>query len=244
MWCSVNTDRRFSHLPIGTLFSAVVIAAAYAVGPVIWHEGRAAEQRINATNHSVVVQLAAQWKVFSDPKIGIEFSYPNNRKVVVGCHYQTNCVALIGRTTWPDDYLVAFAVFDGTLETVAVDQAVFQKEGDHWVAKGRNGTHRVEQISGPGWRGLKSVVDCGISDSTGFHAGAGKCLWVVVTDGKRSIVADTQGTAPIDQDTMRSIQSLRFSSQLGGTWFEKKQISPGLRRRIAVLEPLSLVAKN
>jgi hypothetical protein len=53
-------------------------------------------------------------------------------------------------------------------------------------------------------------VDCGISDSSGFHAGAGDCLWVVMSNGERSVVADTPGTTAIDQNTMRSVLSIRF----------------------------------
>ena len=131
-------------------------------------------------------------------------------RIVGGCLDEKNCVAMVGKTAGAADYLLAFEVFDGSLETVAVDQAVFQKEGDHWVAKGRNATHPAETISGPGWRGLKAIVDCGVSDSAGFHGGAGECLWVVMSDGKRSVVADTQGTAPINQELLRSIESLRF----------------------------------
>ncbi len=102
-------------------------------------------------DHPVTVKRAAQttqWKVYHDPKFGIEFSYPNNMRIVSGCLGEKNCVAMVGKTAQPDDYLLAFEVFDGALETVAVDQAVFQKEGDHWIAKGRNVTHPAEAISG------------------------------------------------------------------------------------------------
>ena len=192
--------------------SAALIAVAFAAGCAIWQSGAAAAPRLSDRDHRTV-ELAAQttqWKVFHDPKNGIEFSYPDNMRIVGGCLDEKNCVAMVGQTARPDDYLLAFEVFDGSLETVAVDQAVFQKEGDHWVAKGRNATHPAETISGPGWRGLKAIVDCGVSDSAGFHGGAGECLWVVMSDGKRSVVADTQGTAPINQELLRSIESLRF----------------------------------
>ncbi len=192
---------------------AALFCVAVAAGCVIWQAGAAAEPRFANWHHPIIVQPAAQttqWKVYHDPKFGIEFSYPNNMRIVGGCLGEKNCVAMVGKAARPDDYLLAFEVFDGALETVAVDQAVFQKEGDHWIAKGRNATHPAEPISGPGWRGLKAVVDCGISDSGGFHGGAGECLWVVMSDGKHSVVADTQGTAPINQDLLRSIETLRF----------------------------------
>ena len=169
----------------------------------------------NTADDNGLVHLAAvdktEWKIYRDPNLEIEFLYPNNRYVTHGCHFSKKCAALVATTAPPDDYLVAFEVFDGALDSVAVDHAVFQKEGDYWIAKGRTGKHSVETLWGSGWQGLKSVVDCGVSDSNGFHAGAGECLWVVVSNGKRSIVADTRGTVPIDPDTMRSILSLRFS---------------------------------
>jgi hypothetical protein len=162
---------------------------------------------------TVAAAAPAEWKIFRDPRLGIEFSYPGDRKAIVGCHASKNCVAVGAPVARPDDYLLAFEVFDGSLDTVAVDQAVFQKEGDHWIAKGRNGTYPVELLSGPGWKGLKSVVDCGVSDASGFHAAAGECLWVAASNGRRSVVADTQGTVAVGQDIMRSILSLRFSDR-------------------------------
>jgi uncharacterized protein len=162
-----------------------------------------------------LAQLAAagqvKWKSFRDARLGIELSYPSNRAVKIGCHGSKNCIALIGKPMPDSDYLVAFEVFDGDLETVAVEKAVFEKQNDGWIARGRSGEHPVVPLAGPGWQGFKSTVDCGISDSSGFHAGAGECMWVVVSNGKRSVVVDTQGLVGIDEASMRSIQTIRFS---------------------------------
>lgn len=152
-----------------------------------------------------------KWKSFRDTHLGIEFSYPSNRKVRSGCHGSKNCIALIGEPMPNSDYLIALEVFDGDFETVAVDKAVFEKRSDGWIAKGRFSEHPVVPIAGSGWQGLKSIVDCGISDSNGFHAGAGECMWVVLSDGKRSVVVDTQGIVGIDEASMRSIQTFRFN---------------------------------
>ncbi len=212
---SVTEFRRSYEPQIAKIFAAVTILIASVAAGGRLQCLNAADARTDTAHDNGLAQLAAdktEWKTFRDPNLRIEFSYPNNRKVTMGCHFSNNCVALIAKFMRPGDYLVAFEVFDGALDAVAVEQAVFQKEGDHWIAKGRNAKHPVEPLSGSGWQGLKSVVDCGISDSTGSHAGAGECLWVVASDGKRSIVAETQGTVPIDQDTMRSILSLRFSA--------------------------------
>jgi hypothetical protein len=150
----------------------------------------------------------AEWLTFRDRGLGIAFSYPSNRRVVRDCRGTKNCVALVGKGARSSSYLIAFELFRGGLETVAVERGIFYKKHDGWVAKRRADTYPAEPIVGPGWQGLKAVVDCGISDSNGYHAG--ECLWVVLSNGWRSVVADTLGINGIDEDTMRSIQSIRF----------------------------------
>jgi uncharacterized protein len=162
-----------------------------------------------------LAQLAAtkqaEWKTFRDTNLGIEFSYPSNRKVKVGCRNSKSCIALIGKPMPNSEYLIAFEVFDGDLEKIAVEKAVFEKNNNVWIAKGRLGEHSVVPLAGLDWQGLKSTVDCGISDSKGFHAGAGECMWVVLSNGRRSVVVDTQGIVGNDEASMRSIQSIRFT---------------------------------
>jgi uncharacterized protein len=162
-----------------------------------------------------LAQLAATeqaaWKTFRDTNLGIEFSYPSNRKVKVGCRRSKSCIALIGKPMPNSEYLIAFEVFDGNLEQIAAEQAVFEKHNNGWIAKGRSGEHAVVPLAGRGWQGLKSTVDCGISDRQGFHAGAGECLWVVLSNGRRSVVVDTQGIVGNDEASMQSIQSIRFT---------------------------------
>jgi hypothetical protein len=207
-------SRRCSGPRMAKIIGAAIITVSGVVSAGLLHCFAEAATQTNTADGHGLVQLATadkpEWKIYRDPNLRIEFSYPNNRYVIHGCHLNKKCAAVVATTARPNEYLVAFEAFDGALDTIAADHAVFQKDGDHWIAKGRTGKHPVEALSGSGWRGLKSVVDCGISDSSGFHAGAGECLWVVVSNGKRSIVADTQGTAPIDPDVMRSILSLRF----------------------------------
>jgi hypothetical protein len=108
------------------------------------------------------------------------------------------------------EYLVAFEVFDGDLETVAAEKAVFEKKAKGWVAKGRSGEQTAIPLTGRDWQGLKAIVDCGISDGRGFHGVAGECLWVVISNGKRSVVADTQAVVGIDEVTMATIQTIRL----------------------------------
>jgi uncharacterized protein len=168
----------------------------------------------NAYEHRLA-QLAATpqaaWNTFRDAKLGIEFSYPRNRKVKVGCRRSKRCIALIGKPMPNSEYLMAFEVFDGDLEKIAAEKAVFEKHDSAWIAKGRSGEHAVVPLVGRGWQGLKATVDCGISDRQGFHAGAGECLWVVLSNGRRSVVMDTQGIVGNDAASMRSIQSIQFT---------------------------------
>jgi uncharacterized protein len=153
----------------------------------------------------------AAWKTFRDANLGIEFSYPRNRKVKVGCRRRKRCIALMGKPMPSSEYLIAFEVFDGDLDKIAAEQAVFKKHNSVWIAKGRSGEHAVVPLEGHGWQGLKATVDCGMSDRQGFHAGAGECLWVVLSNGRRSVVVDTQGIVGNDAASMRSIQSIRFT---------------------------------
>jgi len=43
-----------------------------------------------------------------------------------------------------------------------------------------------------------------------FHAAGGECLWALVSDGKRYVVADTQEVVGNDKDTEKSLLSLKL----------------------------------
>lgn len=151
------------------------------------------------------------WSAFSDAELGIAFSYPSQRQISPNCHASKRCVAL-ATANMPNqtEYVLAFDVFDGGLEQVATDQAVFSKNGSNWTAKGRNGEYPAEEFKSKGWQGIKAVVDCGVSDENGFHGAAGECLWAVLSNGKRTVVIDTQGLVGNDELSLRSIQSVQF----------------------------------
>lgn len=153
----------------------------------------------------------AKWNTFRDSRLGIEFSYPGNREVMRGCRGSNNCVALTSEWTAHSEYLIAFEVFEGDLERTAAAHTVFEKTAEKiWIAAGRSGRYAAVPLAGLGWQGLKATVDCGISDHSGFHAAGGECLWAVMSNGRRSVVADTQGIVGNDEVSLRSIQSLRF----------------------------------
>jgi uncharacterized protein len=150
-------------------------------------------------------------KIFRDRKLGISFSYGADRKAAKGCRGSPNCVALLAPGGSIDSYLLAFEVFGGPLEKVAVDQSVFVKKDGAWIARGRSAERPAEPISGKDWRGIQAVVDCGVSDpETGFHAEAGECLWAVLSNGRRSVVVDSQGLTGNDAASLETIRSFRF----------------------------------
>lgn len=79
------------------------------------------------------------------------------------------------------------------------------------MAKGKTAEQPVELLAGDGSQGLLAVVDCGVSDrEIGFHAAAGECLRAVLSNGRRSVVADSQGLAGNDAASRESIRSFRF----------------------------------
>jgi uncharacterized protein len=61
-----------------------------------------------------LAQLAATpqatWKTFRDTTLGIEFSYPSNRNVQVGCRRSKSCIALMGESMPHSAYVIAFEV--------------------------------------------------------------------------------------------------------------------------------------
>ena len=167
----------------------------------------------------------AQWQVYRNERMGISFEYLGNRRVE-GCDQRdgkgksaakggaglpANCVKIVGNRMGNSDYLMAFVLYQGPLEKVAQDEAGFDKQDGEWVTTYGPGRSKVERFAGRGWRGMQATISCGISDrETGFHAAGGDCYWGVMSDGTRTIVADTEGILGTDEDTMRSVRSLQF----------------------------------
>lgn len=147
---------------------------------------------------------------FSDPALGIAFDHASGRRTgpcpdVEGA----GCVALFEG----DKHVISLQVKDGAVGAVAAAEAGFERNADGvlMTTYGRFEPVAVEPFSGPGWTGLKARVTCGISDAeTGFHAAGGECLWAVIGDGERAVVASTQGILGLDDDTMRTLTSIRF----------------------------------
>jgi hypothetical protein len=154
-----------------------------------------------------------EWLIFRNATLGLSFAYPAGWVATAGCHGSRTCVGISEGKRGVDDYTLALEVFPGGLERVAIDKSVFRPRPGGWVAHGRSSEHPVEAVVGEGWRGLQAVVDCGISDRSIVHAAAGECLWTVLSDGRTSVVADTQGSSPVTEVVRRIIRSVRFVRQ-------------------------------
>jgi uncharacterized protein len=157
----------------------------------------------------------AEWATYSDPALGISFEYLANRKVVKPCPVRggEGCVALVGRDMKKGEYLIAFELKDGELESVASEEAGFERQEDGtWMTTyGRGDPQKVERFAGTGWKGMRATISCGVDGGgTGFHAVAGDCFWAVMGNGKRAVVVDTQGLVGTDRATMRSVTSFQF----------------------------------
>jgi uncharacterized protein len=155
----------------------------------------------------------AGWKTYHDPALGISFEYLENRQIKPCPERGGRCVALVGRGMDRNSpYLIAFEVVDGPLEQVAADKAGFERQDDgKWhTTYGRGESMPVESFAGHGWKGMRATIACGIDDEAGFHAAVGECFWAVMSNGKRSVVADTAGTMGTDEASQHSVQTLRF----------------------------------
>ncbi|MDN7911704.1 lysozyme inhibitor LprI family protein [Burkholderia cepacia] len=157
----------------------------------------------------------AGWKTYHDPALGISFEYLANRQVKKPCPEggSDHCVAIVGRNMTYSSRFISFEIVDGALEPVAEKEAGFVKQDDgKWVTSyGPGIPQEVERFSGPGWHGMSATIVCGISDpETGFHAAGGECYWAVLSNGKRSAVAGTQGIVGTDDATLHSVSTFRF----------------------------------
>ena len=156
---------------------------------------------------------SAGWPVFHDVGLGFTFAYPPGWTVMLGCHSSRRCIALFEGRRGVGDYALALEIFVGGLERTAGEKSVFRHVSNGWVAEGGFASHPAEPIEGADWHGLQAIVDFGVAGRHGMHSAAGECLWAVLSNGRTSVVADTQGTRPIGEDLRRVIQSVRFEEQ-------------------------------
>ena len=166
---------------------------------------------------SNIPAVPAGWKTYSDATTGIAFDYAPDRRTgdCPDIDEGVVCVALFAADAGKGagvEPLMLFQPIDGTLDSVAKDQAGFEKneQGVLMTTFGRFEPVPVETFTTRAGPGLKATVVCGIDDENGFHAGAGDCLWGVTGDGTHAVLATTQGRLGLDADTMKSLTSVRF----------------------------------
>lgn len=160
-----------------------------------------------------VPAVPAGWKTYSDAKTGLAFDYAPNRHTGDCPEIDEGVVCVALFETGQTEALIQFQPVDGALEAVAKEQAGFEAndKGVLMTTYGRFEPVAVERFVARGGPGLKATVTCGTGDDeTGFHAAGGECLWAVVGDGTRAVVATTQGRIGLDDDTLKSVASVRF----------------------------------
>ena len=128
---------------------------------------------------------------------GVSFEHARDLQTKPCFEQPTPCIIVFdpAAESWIAE-LFRITVYDGSLESVAAEQAGFvrREDGSLWTTYGRFMPVRVEALEINGHRALRATNSCGISDpENGFHAGAGVCLTVVISDGNRTAILDSSG---------------------------------------------------
>lgn len=122
---------------------------------------------------------------------GFSLQYPKGWKL----SQTQNCLTLDHPNKRPnEEYTLHLCLRQGSLEQAAEELFFYQENGVWMRSAGRDAPSPVQDISGPGWKGLRAYQTCGISDEeTGFHAYGGTCLMALLDSGRRQVVADSVG---------------------------------------------------
>lgn len=112
-------------------------------------------------------------------------------------HYGYGCACLTldhPKKRPQEEYTLHLCLRQGSLEQAAEELFFYQENGVWMRSAGRDAPSPVQDLSGPGWKGLRAYQTCGISDEkTGFHAYGGTCLMALLDSGQRQVVADSVG---------------------------------------------------
>lgn len=173
-------------------------------------------QSYNLRQYQLSMVPRKGWKEYTDKTLGVSFSYPSEYKIG-SCpqDYGENCVAILDKPQkMPySDYVIAFRVVNGGLKENAVKEAGFKYSDGKWIAfpaPAQSEPIEVEHFSFNNWQGMKVLITCGINDDLGFHAAGGDCFSGVISNGKNTVVADTQGIIGNDSQTFHIMETLRF----------------------------------
>ncbi|WP_265534692.1 DUF4087 domain-containing protein [Pseudomonas saponiphila] len=140
---------------------------------------------------------------------GFSLQYPKGWKL----GQTQNCLTLDHPKKRPqEEYTLHLCLRQGSLEQAAEELFFYQENGVWMRSAGRDAPSPVQDLSGPGWKGLRAYQTCGISDEeTGFHAYGGTCLMALLDSGQRQVVADSVGFFQ-DFATLDAIlHSIRFA---------------------------------
>jgi hypothetical protein len=146
------------------------------------------------------------------PALGISLSFLSNQRARPCGATEPRCIEIYGRRMGQQMILLSLQAVNEPLEQAAENKAGFQQTDGQWMTTyGRGVPVPVEHFSGPGSTGMKAVIACAIDDpETGFHPVAGECLWAVLSDGLRSVLATTDGYLGPAELTKDMIGSLKF----------------------------------
>jgi uncharacterized protein len=156
-------------------------------------------------------QPPALKKLYQSRDLGVSLRLGANRSVKP-CERESRCVEIFGFQLGHRTMLLRLQAVDEPLEKAAQEQAGFElRDGEWFTTFGRFKPVQVDRFSGRGWTGMEAVVICGTEDKeTGFHAAGGECLWAVLSNGRRSILATTDGYEEPDKRTAEMLGSLNF----------------------------------
>jgi uncharacterized protein len=220
----VCRDRRLGRLDVDML-SAYWRAVDLAAQPkAVIQDQRAWLKRRDACGDSrcltdlygqrIAALKAAQpagWSHYSDRSLGVSFDLLANRSVQP-CDGQPSCLSIRGWLNAQRLELIEISVLNGPIEKAAREQALYEFKDGRWMTTAGPGQPvPVERFNADGLAGMRATVTCGLEDKeTGYHAGAGDCLSVVLSNGKRSVVIDVEGRSSDIPATLRTVNSVRL----------------------------------
>jgi hypothetical protein len=153
---------------------------------------------------------ASGFRIFSTPTFTAEVPDSWTMKLSEKTCYQFSAPG----KTQSEDYSLEICAVEKGLDNAAYDSGIFDKDDKgNWITiAGQGGSKTAEVVlNHDGWQGIQAKIDCGIEDpQSGFHAAAGDCYWAVTSNGKRSLIIDTQGLYRDFDTVSRVVKSLRI----------------------------------
>jgi hypothetical protein len=174
---------------------------------------------------AATAQTRGATKTYRDERRGIEFSYAS-RRLVAACPSSgrepadPDCAAVYRKKAdvGSDAFVAQLTFSEGAFEA-ALAKAGFQKRTEGWFIPDNFQGGEAEEISGPGWTGLRAITVCGVEDETGYHAAGGECVTAVLHADGRSVTLSSlhTGMGPVPSPEVEAlIASVRFTPRPPG----------------------------